>query len=61
MKFKLHDVVTLKKHADEDAPMVIIANGFDGRDWLLICGGLLIKADECDICLWKDRDNYKTK
>lgn len=32
MKFKLHDVVTVIGYANDNIPMVVIANGIDGND-----------------------------
>lgn len=61
MKFKLHDVVTIIEHANDDMPMVVIANGVDGNDWVLLSGNQFILVDECDMCYWHDRLLYKTE
>lgn len=61
MKFKLHDVVTVIGNANDNIPMVVIANGIDGNDWVLLSGNQLILADECNMCYWYERYRYRTK
>lgn len=61
MKFKLHDIVTLKSYANDDMPMVVISKGINFTDWVLLSGNLLIDADEKDMCGWNDRFFYKTE
>lgn len=61
MKFKLHDIVTLKSHANDSIPMVVVACGVDGYDWVLLSGNQLIKVNEVNICQWYDRFSYITE
>lgn len=61
MRFKLHDVVTLIGHANDDMPMVVIAKGVEGSDWILLSGTLLVSANEDDMCYWCDRHKYTTE
>lgn len=61
MKFKLHDIVTTIGNAGDDIPMVVIAKGVDGSDWVLLSGTLLILADEENMCHWGDRHKYVTE
>lgn len=67
MKFKLHDIVTTIGNAGDDIPMVVIAKGVDGADWVLLSGVELSPgtrfalADEDEMCLWEDRYKYVTE
>lgn len=61
MKFKLHDIVTTIGYAGADMPMVVIAKGIEGSDWILLSGSFLVLADEENMCYWEDRHKYATE